>query len=101
MVNQLVSERPCASQGVQAAQPQPVEDLEADLSFEPAPKRDYVPLKFDDPNAAYQSKSNFDILRTIAVLSGCQFRPLVLSLNFVCIALCAAYGPFSMGCGLR
>ena len=63
-------------QSLQLAQPQPVADDYDELSFEPAPKCDFVPLNFEDPKAAYQSKSNTDLLRTLLVLSACQFSPL-------------------------
>ena len=66
-------------QSVNFAEPQPIEpqDSEPELCFEPCPKTDFVPLNFDDPKAAYQSKTSADLLRTIAVLSACQFSPLV------------------------
>ena len=79
-------------QGQQAAaQPQPAEEeaeAPVELSFEPVPKHDFVPLNFDDARAAYKSKSAFDLLRTYAVLSACQFRPLVCCLP---AAFCLAH----------
>ncbi|KAK9799009.1 hypothetical protein WJX73_003308 [Symbiochloris irregularis] len=67
------------SASIHFAEPQPIEqpESEPDLCFEPCPKTDFVPLNFDDPKAAYQSKSSVDLLRNLAVLSACQFEPLV------------------------
>lgn len=40
-------------------------------------KQQFVPLDFNDAQAAFVSKTNVDILRSWAVLTACQVQPLV------------------------
>lgn len=58
------------------AQPQPA-DEQPELCFEPPPERDFHPLDFNDPRAAYAAKNNLELMRTMAVLTSCQIKPLV------------------------